>query len=223
MIADAVKQGLLNAPDYPKPSPFYVYMTELAGCPRAYALKQSATSKPFTPEQLLTFADGSAQEDALIAALQRSELRVHETQKAVKLEIGRITLSGKIDAVVGRDEGERIALEIKSASPKVFDAVRQYGAQGQHRLQLLAYLVFGGFAQGVLLYKNRAAPDMIEFWVQPTSAEVLQMQGRPALFEAALERTGDDLPLAHLTPRELTDTQNVCRWCGFRERCFSGS
>lgn len=224
MMIEAIKQGIMRD-EQEKPARNYIYMTKFAACPRAYVLAEVdvAFQKPFTAESMLTFADGNAQEDVLIRALEHSNLvRVLETQAAIKFQTEKLTLSGKADAIVTTpDSDEPIVLEIKSASPNVFDAVRQYGAQHVHAWQLNAYMVFGGFSSGVLLYKNRASPQMLEFKTTLSDKIVDDVHWRVGLFEAALEWDGEGLPLPAFKPNELTDTQNVCRWCPAKVRCFS--
>lgn len=109
------------------------------------------------------FEEGNLHEASVLQLLQAAGLRILEQQRS--FEWKRYELSGHIDAMLVAESGEKIPLEIKSASPNAFLAVTKlqpmellkskYSWQRKYPAQLTLYMLMSNSENGILLFKNK--------------------------------------------------------------------
>ena len=112
-----------------------------------------------SPAKLVVFSLGDATHEIVAEALSKSgEVRVDAVEFAVKLVLEEnVLLSGRIDVMVAEAEGEKVVIEIKSAS------VIPNKPYISHIIQIQTYLHTTGLNYGVITYINKSSGDVKSF------------------------------------------------------------
>jgi len=113
------------------------------------------------------FEEGNFQEEAVLRTLRDAGLKIIEQQRAFDWK--KCELSGHIDGMIAVD-GQKIPLEIKSASPNSFYAIKSAGPmdlihskyywQRRYPAQILLYMLMSNSERGVLLFKNKVNGEL---------------------------------------------------------------
>ena len=113
------------------------------------------------------FEEGNFQEKAVLQTLRDAGMKIIEQQRAFDWK--KFELSGHIDGMIAVD-GQKIPLEIKSASPNSFYAIKSAGPmdlinskyywQRRYPAQILLYMLMSNSERGVLLFKNKVNGEL---------------------------------------------------------------
>jgi len=172
------------------------------------------------------FEEGNVQEEAVLRTLRDAGLKITEQQRA--FEWKKFELSGHIDGLLSVN-GQKIPLEIKSASPNSFYAIRAAGPmdlinskyywQRRYPAQILLYMLMGNFESGILLFKNKVSGELkqIDFHLNDeTLAYCEEILKKLERVNAAVKEilAGAEVP----KPSHFIDE---CKKCPFRDTwCF---
>lgn len=141
-------------------------------CQRFLVLSRTKNHLRSLPDISLqrVFEEGSLHETAVLRMLQDAGLKIQEQQRS--FEWKAYELSGNIDAMIVNDDGNKIPLEIKSASPNAFLSVKKLGPldllkskyswQRKYPAQLILYMLMSNSENGILLFKNKVTGELYQ-------------------------------------------------------------
>lgn len=170
------------------------------------------------------FEEGNIHEQAVLRLLQDAGLRIQEQQRS--FEWREYELSGHIDAMLVDENGRKFPLEIKSASPNAFLAVKKlkplelihskYTWQRKYPGQLILYMLMSNSEVGILLFKNKVSGELFQM-IFELNDEVLEYAEQ---IIQKLERVNKMVREGIEPPAQRCDE---CKGCPFEKTaCFPG-
>jgi CRISPR/Cas system-associated exonuclease Cas4 (RecB family) len=170
--------------------------------------------KAQSPAKLIVFALGDATHELVAMALAKSgDVKVDAVELPAKLEVqGGVVLSGRIDVLVAELAGEKVIMEIKSASsiPN-----RPYIS---HIIQIQTYLHTTGLTHGVITYVDKKSGDVKSFDVLKDDSWLHTVKVRALELHTAVK--------SKLPPYKEAFSKNKlyeCKGCDFAGICLSKS
>ena len=186
----------------------YFYVSEVGECPRKlfYLLKGFPRAPP-EARIVRCWDNGKDTHKRLLTSLKTLGL-VQDTEVSTP-QNG--LFRGRADAVL-QIEGRRYILEIKSASPYLF---QKASPDPSHLNQLQLYLHFLNCDQGILLYENKADQKLKEFVVHRDEALIRSLIEKFQYLKEQIDK--GEVPAV---PQNIEPWR--CRFCPFKEVCENG-
>ena len=210
---DKLIEKYLHSEPWPK-TPGRYYPSEIGGCMRKvwYSYKH-----PVTPDGDLRkiFHMGNIIHNFVVDVLMSEktpEVRLVESELPVKIMMGDITISGRIDDLMHvKAEGKDYLVEVKST--KWLEATKE--PSPVHVMQLQLYMHGQGIHNGILLYIEKNT-------LKTKSFEIAYDAGQAS---TALERfrklhghvKGNTLPAPEAKQQDSIKWQ--CSYCDYKDRC----
>jgi len=203
----------LIAPRDEAPNPFRLSAAGKCARQMAYERHYPEELPPVEPRVVAIFELGSLIHDWLREKLLAVHGEgFHSIEKPVELEVEPgFTVPGHIDGVLEAPDGP-VLLDIKSASDRSARSMVGY-VPYKYRAQVNAYLEATGLRRGALVVYNKNTSEITTLPVDYDPEVVEQVKRR---FRAVRDSTPESLP-----PREHIFESQECRYCPFRERCWS--
>jgi CRISPR/Cas system-associated exonuclease Cas4 (RecB family) len=192
------------------------FVPELKGCIRrgVYERTQWEKKELWDADSLMRFEEGNRQEAHIMADLIKAGLNPIEQQTALEWKEKEIT--GHLDAVLVVD-GKPVVLEIKSASPYIFDQIHSFEDLNKkpwlrsYKIQINLYMLLKEMEQGILLFKDKSSGDFKQINVT-LDYELTEYAIRAA--EAINKHVKENTLAERITDRE------VCKKCPFKHLCL---
>jgi len=195
-------------------------------CERYLVLARTKTELMVMPSVELqrVFLEGNIHEDAVLRLLSDAGVKIQEQQRSFLWR--EYELSGHVDAMVVDENGNKIPLEIKSASPNAFLAVKKlkpmellkskYTWQRKYPGQLILYMLMSNSERGILLFKNKASGELfqMDFELNDETLEYAEKIIQKLERVNKMVREGVEPPVVRI---------EECRGCPFEKTaCFPG-
>jgi hypothetical protein len=132
----------------------YLGMSSIGSCPRRLYFEMKNGRAMPGPSLKRLFHEGHLHEQDLLARLQQAGYVVDLYQLELVAPFDA-RFRGHIDGVL-----DGTLLEIKSVNDQRFMIVQDLGALAEHRAQAQIYMRYGGFAEALLIYKQRSYGEL---------------------------------------------------------------
>lgn len=218
-IYDKVAAGTKRFPQYTNRASGLGYaVPELNGCLRRGVLSRTKwqESDPFSTESLLRLREGSNQEAIVLRDLAEAGIQVINQQEAY--EWREYQISGHLDGVILVD-GVAVPLEIKSASPNIFQSIYTFEDLNKkpwlraYKCQITLYQLHKNIDKAIMVFKDKSSGSLKQI-----NVDLDYQLGEYCIRAAeAINRHIADNTL----PDRIKDVE-VCKDCPMKTTCAPG-
>jgi len=162
----------------------YLGMSAIGRCPRwLYREMTNGRAMP-THAMLRLFHEGYLHERDLLARLQWAGyvIDLYGLELVAPFDA---RFRGHIDGVL-----DGTLLEIKSVNDERFTIVQDLGALAEHRAQCQCYMRYGGFADALIIYKQRSFGELYMVMLQRDEGEGKLLEAKARLILNAVDGKG---------------------------------
>lgn len=211
-VAEALVKGLLvtdaeEKAKHPK-KPNTLYPSGIGRCLRAQYYSHLFPEEA-DAEKLVIFETGKAVHQTVPRLLEKGGLRILEEETSLNIKNGAVALSGRVDVIVAEHRGEKILVEVKTAS-RIPDAPKD-----SHALQLQCYLNALGIDRGEVLYWCKTSGEVKSYALRRNPGAMQQVWERA-------RRVCEAISAKRPPEKEGAENGWECLYCEHLLRCWCG-